>query len=65
LVTASEGAFFNWYATAGSWDFGRARAPDINPTWIAPKRTGDVTMWLVLRDGHGGASVCRWHARVE
>jgi hypothetical protein len=65
LVTVSEGAFRNWFSTAGSWDFGRARAPDTNPTWIAPKRAGDVTMWMVLRDGHGGASVCRWSARVE
>lgn len=65
LVTVSEGAFRSWYSTAGSWDFGRARAPDANPTWIAPKRAGDVTMWMVLRDGHGGSSVCRWTARVE
>jgi hypothetical protein len=65
LVQQQETAFRNWFSTAGQWDFGRSRSPDLNPTWVAPKRAGDVTLWLVLRDGHGGTSACRWVARVE
>jgi hypothetical protein len=64
-VTVSEGVFRNWFSTAGSWDFGRARAPDTNPTWVAPKQAGDVSLWLIVRDGHGGTSACRWTAIVQ
>lgn len=65
LVSQSEGSFRNWFSTSGQWDFGRSRAPDLNPTWVAPKTAGDATLWLVLRDGHGGTSVCRWTMTVQ
>lgn len=64
-VTVSEQVFRNWFSTVGAWDFGRARAPDTNPTWIAPKEPGSATLWLVIRDGHGGTSACRWSAIIE
>lgn len=64
-VRVSEQVFRNWFSTVGAWDFGRARAPDTNPTWIAPKAPGSATLWLVIRDGHGGTSACRWSAVVE
>ncbi|MDP3275517.1 MAG: hypothetical protein Q8Q09_10005 [Deltaproteobacteria bacterium] len=57
-VTEYEAAFRNWFSTAGAWDFGRARAPDLAPTWVAPRTPGTSTLWLVLRDGHGGTSAC-------
>lgn len=65
LVAQSEGSFRNWFSTSGSWDFGRSRAPDLNPTWVAPKTAGESTLWLILRDGHGGTSVCRWTMTVQ
>jgi hypothetical protein len=64
-VRESEQAFRNWFSTSGQWEFGRARAPDLNPTWVAPKTAGEATLWLIVRDGHGGTSACRWGVRVE
>lgn len=60
-----EQAFRSWFSTAGVWDFGRARMPDPNPTWTAPSTVGSVTFWLIVRDGHGGASACRWALDVR
>jgi hypothetical protein len=65
LVSTQEQAFRNWFSTAGQWEFGRPRAPDVNPTWVAPKVAGPATLWLIVRDGHGGTSACRWTALVE
>jgi hypothetical protein len=65
LVEQSEGSFRSWFSTAGQFDLGRSRAPDLNPSWVAPRVPGDVTLWLILRDGHGGTSACRWTIAVR
>jgi hypothetical protein len=59
-IAQREQAFRSWFSTAGTWDFGRARMPDVQPSWTAPSVAGTVTFWLVVRDGHGGTSACRW-----
>jgi hypothetical protein len=60
-----EQAFYNFFATAGRWDLGRARAPERNPSWTAPTTAGVVTHWLVVRDGRGGTAVCRYRVEVR
>jgi hypothetical protein len=64
-VSTSEQVFRNWFSTVGQWEFGRPRAPDVNPTWIAPRAPGPATLWFIVRDGHGGTSACRWNILVD
>jgi hypothetical protein len=54
-----ESAFYTWNVTAGTLAEGTSSRPTRDNEWTAPTTPGDVTMWLVTRDGHGGTSACR------
>lgn len=62
-----EQAFYSWYATGGSLR-GLTRSPLRDNEWTAPETsptTRDQSLWVLVRDGHGGASGCRIDLRVE
>lgn len=65
LTTASENAYYTWFATAGAIGEHTTRPPDRETTWRAPAETGPQTLWLVVRDGHLGQSACRLDVLVE
>lgn len=54
-----EGAFYSWLVTAGSLFEGTTLRPARDDEWTSPSTPGDVTMWVVTRDGHGGTAACR------
>lgn len=54
-----ENAFYSWNITAGSLFEGTTGRPARDNTWTTPSTPGDVTLWVVTRDGHGGTSACR------
>lgn len=62
--TMREQAFYSWFATAGEFSLERTRRPIRDTVWTAPRTTGPVTQWLVVRDGRGGTSACRFELRV-
>lgn len=56
-----EQAYYSWYATGGSLN-GLTRSPLRDNEWTLPSRAGarsQHSLWILLRDGHGGASGCR------
>ncbi|MDQ3033171.1 MAG: hypothetical protein M3Y87_12200 [Myxococcota bacterium] len=59
LTTASENAYYTWFATAGAIGEHTTRPPERETTWRAPTAPGPQTLWLVVRDGHLGQSACR------
>lgn len=62
-----EQAFYSWYATGGSLR-GLTRSPLRDNEWGTPQTTAatrEQSVWVLLRDGHGGASGCRVDLRVE
>lgn len=65
LIDRTETAFYSWYATAGRMGRGLTRSPVRDNYWAAPDTAGDQTLWVFLRDGHGGTSGCRLTLRVE
>ena len=54
-----ENAFYSWNATAGVFFEGTTIRPARDNEWTSPATPGDVTFWVVMRDGHGGTSACR------
>ena len=65
LKERTERAFYAWYTTAGSLDSGSTKSPLRNNVWRTPQMPGDYPLWLIVRDGHGGASACELTVRVE
>ncbi len=65
LIDRTETAFYSWYATAGRMGRGLTRSPIRDNYWAAPDTAGEQTLWVFLRDGHGGTSGCRLTLRVE
>ena len=65
LVERSENAFYSWYATNGSFARGLTQSPTRNNVWGAQSYPRAETMWILLRDGHGGTSGCRLALVVE
>jgi hypothetical protein len=65
LEERTERAFYSWFATAGDFDRHTTRAPLRNQIWTAPNEPGQYRLWLVVRDGHGGASACGVDIRVR
>lgn len=53
-----EQAFYSWFSDKGQLDDGMTRAPERNNTWRAPSERGCAHLWLVVRDGHAGATAC-------
>jgi hypothetical protein len=59
--TREEQGYYSWYATGGSLR-GLTRSPLRDNEWTLPTRPparGTHSLWVLLRDGHGGASGCR------
>ena len=62
----------SWFATAGTFqdvhtgrDEASADDPASDNTWFAPSTTGDVVLWVVLRDDRGGEGWKSYRLRVE
>lgn len=60
-----ETAFYSWYATGGDLSSGTTKSPLRNNLWTAPRAAGEHTLWLIVRDGHGGTSACELAVTVE
>lgn len=65
LEERSETAFYSWYVTNGGFARGLTQAPTRNNIWAAQSYPRAETMWVFVRDGHGGASGCRLEFVVE
>jgi len=65
LEERTERAFYSWYATDGTFARGLTQAPTRNTIWGPPAAPGDETLWVFVRDGHGGTSGCRVAITVE
>ncbi len=60
-----ETAFYSFYSTGGAYRDDRTRIPTRNTIWEAPLRLGSIDHWLVVRDGRGGTSACRFTVTVS
>jgi hypothetical protein len=58
LHARDEIAFYSWFATGGELHEGVTKSPLRNEIWRTPRASGCHTLWVVVRDGHGGASAC-------
>jgi hypothetical protein len=58
VAARKEQAFYSWFTDAGQLDDGMTRAPDRSNSWRAPQQPGCAQIWLVVRDGHAGATAC-------
>jgi hypothetical protein len=58
LHARDEIAFYSWFATGGELREGVTKSPLRNEIWRTPRASGCHTLWVVVRDGHGGASAC-------
>lgn len=71
FLTKTEGSYYAWFSTMGSFDQGgQTQAPTRDEAWTPPAMlpagtAPDVPIWLVVRDGHGGASACMATVHVE
>lgn len=72
FVTRREAINVAWFATAGAFAAARtgrsepeAAATDSANDWIAPAASGDVWLWLVIRDSRGGVGWSSYRLRVE
>nr|MBK7067120.1 hypothetical protein [Deltaproteobacteria bacterium] len=61
----SEQAFYSWYATNGELGRGLTRSPTRDNVWLPSDHPGAQSLWLFIRDGHGGTSGCRLDLTVE
>ncbi len=61
----TEQAFYSWYATNGSLARGLTRSPTRDNEWYPSDHAGAQSLWVFLRDGHGGSSGCRVPVTVE
>jgi hypothetical protein len=60
----TERAFYSWFTTGGGFESHLTRTPLRNQVWTAPGKSGRNRLWLVVRDGHGGASACGFDVQV-
>lgn len=65
LATRTETAFYSWYATSGDLALGLTRTPIRDNQWNLPDGVGPASLWLLVRDGHGGSSGCRLDLQIE
>jgi hypothetical protein len=63
-VERTERAFYSWFSDAGQLDEAVTRAPNRVQRWTTPPESACHSLWLVVRDGHGGASACRTEVAV-
>ena len=65
LQDRTERAFYSWFSTGGEFDRDVTKSPLRNQIWRTPGAAGAYPFWLVVRDGHGGASACELEVVVE
>jgi len=65
LESREESGFYHWYLTGGSLARQGTRSPIRDNVWRLPATAGPLSLWVFLRDGHGGTSGCRLDAQVE
>lgn len=65
LQDRKERAFYSWFSTGGEFDRDVTKSPLRNQIWRTPGTAGVYPLWLVVRDGHGGASACELDVVVE
>jgi hypothetical protein len=65
LRSRTETAFYSWFATGGELSEGVTKSPLRNEIWHTPAGPGCHTLWLVVRDGHGGSSACAVDVAVD
>lgn len=65
LRSRSEIAFYSWFSSAGALREGVTKSPLRNEIWRTPRRPGCHSLWLVIRDGHGGSSACAVRVAVS
>ena len=65
LQERTERAFYSWFSTGGEFDQNVTKSPLRNQIWRTPATPGTYPLWLVVRDGHGGASACDLEVEIE
>jgi len=65
LVTNDESAYYSWFSTGSAFSADITQRPLREVTWTAPEEPGTYPIWLVVRDGHLGASWCRAEVTVR
>ena len=60
-----ESAYYSWFSTAGAMSADITQAPNRDAVWTAPEEPGLYPIWLVVRDGHLGASWCLAEVEVR
>jgi hypothetical protein len=72
IVDRREAIRLSWFATTGSFDHdrtGRAEDDRVPATsendWTAPTTSGDVRLWVVIRDDRGGVGWSEVHIDVQ
>jgi hypothetical protein len=64
LAEREEVPSYAWFASAGNLAEAVTRAPLRNQIWRTPDAAICATLWLVVRDGHGGTSGCALSVEV-
>lgn len=64
LQARQERAFYSWFSTGGSFDQRVSKAPLRNSVWRTPRAPDVHSLWVVVRDGHGGTSACELEVAV-
>lgn len=59
LQERRETIFYSWYSTGGRIGQQLTRTPTRDNFWTSPSYPGPQTVWVFVRDGHGGTSGCR------
>src|SRR5262249_35666796 len=71
LVDRRESLRVSWFATAGTFAHDRTGRGEEEPEptsenrWTAPKASGPVHLWLVLRDSRGGVDFAAYELVVR
>ena len=65
LQRVEERPYYSFFGTGGSFEREVTRAPVRDEVWTAPRQAGTANIWVVVRDGHGGTSHCRFTVDVE
>ncbi|MBL8604671.1 MAG: hypothetical protein JNK72_22285 [Myxococcales bacterium] len=65
LATREERGFYAWYASSGDLARQSTRSPTRDNAWRTGAAAGPQTLWVFLRDGHGGTSACETPVTVE
>ena len=65
LQQRTERAFYSWFSTGGEFEQQVTKSPLRNEVWRTPRLPGTYPLWLVVRDGHGGASACQLEVVIE